>query len=168
MSNSPQATEDHPVWSPDGSHLAWTSTSQTADYDGIYVWDPGSPEKPASWVGTGDWPAWNAAGDKLVTVVNAANKEVLTAYTLDGRPALLPAPLPGHARGLTWPSLQLADSLPEALRSAAGQTPAPLAPALVTSVGGVPSNRWYVVPLQNVDAPLPQLHVLVDQSFIAL
>ncbi|HEX8991066.1 MAG TPA: hypothetical protein VF784_05260 [Anaerolineales bacterium] len=168
VSNNPQASEDHPVWSPDGGRLAWTSASQTSEYDGIYVWDARSPEKPANWVGSGDWPAWNAAGDKIVTVVNAANEELLTAYTLQGQPVLLPIALPGHVRGIAWPTLEFPDSIPQAFQSAAAQTPQPLAQSPATPATSVPANRWYVVPLQNVDAPFPQLQAQVEGSFTAL
>jgi TolB protein len=32
----------------------------------------------------------------------------------------------------------------------------------------VPNQRWYVVPISDVQAPYPQLHDLVDESFVAL
>ena len=168
VTNSPQSSENHPVWSPDGSHLAWASSSQGNDYDGVYVWDAGEPEKPANWVGSGDWPTWNATGDQIAAMVNAANQELITAYTLRGQPVLLPTPLPGHLRGLAWPNLQLADPLPEPFQVAASATPEALSLAPITPVAGVPARRWYVVPLQDVDAPYPQLHALADQSFTAL
>jgi hypothetical protein len=71
-------------------------------------------------------------------------------------------------RGLTWPRIVLPDPLPEPYTTAAAATPEVLAQAPVTPDSGVPAQRWYVVPLPDVDAPFPQLHVLVDQSFEAL
>jgi TolB protein len=168
ITNTAQASENHPVWSPDGSRLAWTAAPQTSDYNGIYVWDPADPEKPASWVAPGDWPAWNPAGDELVTMVNAANEDLLSAYTLRGQPVLLPTRLPGQLRGIAWPDISLPDPLPEAYQPAAAATPESFLPAPVAPATGVPSERWYTVPLKDVDAPYPQLHALVEQSFVAL
>ncbi len=168
LTNTPQAAEAHPAWSPDGSRLAWSASSQTSDYDGIYVWDAARPENPADWVGSGDWPAWNAAGDAIVTVVNAADQQLLAAYTLAGQPILLPAPLPGQARGLLWPGALLPDPLPAPFLAAAAATPEVLAQAPVTPVPGVPAKRWYVVPLKDVDAPYAQIHALAEQPFAAL
>ena len=54
---------------------------------------------------------------------------------------------------------------PEPLETAA---PEALSRSPVTQIPGVPARRWYVVPLQDVDAPYPQLHVLADESFTAL
>jgi TolB protein len=168
ITNTPQAAESHPTWSPDGSRLLWSTSSQTTDFDGIYVWEAGEPEKPPSWVGSGSWPAWNAAGDAIVTTVSAAGEELLTAYTVSGQPMLLPTALPGRARGLIWPADVLVDPLPDALRGAAAATPEALVHAAFTAEPGVPSKRWYVVPLQDVDAPFPRIHALADQAFSAL
>jgi TolB protein len=87
---------------------------------------------------------------------------------MHGDPLLLPTPLPGHLRGLLWPKLALPESLPETYQQAAAQTPGALWSPLVTPVSNVPSQRWYVVPLQKVQAPYPQLHALVANSFTAL
>lgn len=169
ISHTPQAAESHPVWSPDGNQLAWSSASENADYySGIYVWDAKQPDRPAVWVGDGDWPAWNSRGDEIAAGVNGPNQQRLTAYTLQGDPLLLPTPLPGYLRGIIWPNISLPKTLPQAFQQAAQVTPQALWAPAVTPVTGVPSQRWYVVPLQNVQAPYPQLHDLVDESFTAL
>lgn len=168
LSNSPQAAEDHPAWNTDGSRLAWSSSSQNIGRSGIYIWDASNPERAASWVGNGDWPAWNTSGDKIVAAVNAPNQQLLTAYTLQGQPVLLPTPLPGYLRGLLWPNVSLPDPLPQAYQQSAAQTPESLWTPIVTPIADIPSKRWYVVPLNNVQAPYPELHDLVDESFNAL
>ena len=168
LSNSPQSAESHPAWNADGSRLVWASDSLQLGYSGIYIWDVKQPTRPAQWIGDGDWPAWNPQSDQVIALLDGPNQEYLTAYTLDGRLLLAPFPLPGHARGLIWPNVSLPDPLPNVFTQAAQTTPAALwAPAL-TPVTGVPGQRWYLVDLPDVQAPYPQLHDLVDESFTAL
>ena len=161
--------ESHPVWNSDGTQLAWASAAlENVDNSGIYVWDSTQPNLPAKWVGDGDWPAWNAHGNEIVAGVTGANRELLAAYTTQGDPLLLPAPLPGTFRGIIWPDIALPNPLPQVYQQAAVQTPPALWESNVTTNAGVPSQRLYVVPLPNVQAPYPQLQVLVDDSFNAL
>jgi TolB protein len=168
LSHTPQAAESHPVWSPDGARLAWAATAPSLGYAGTYVWDSASPDHSAVWIGSGDWPAWNADGTQITTVVHAPNQDLLAAYTLTGLPVLLPEPLAGRVRGLLWQKQAWPNPLPHAFAQAAGQTPEELSVAPITQISGVPSKRWYVVPLQNVQAPSAKLHALVAQSFADL
>ncbi len=165
VSNTPQAAEAHPVWSPDGSHLAWSASVPSPGFSGIYVWDSGQPTHPAVWLGDGSWPAWNADGTQIVSASEAPNQQLLVAYTLDGRPVLLPTLMPGRLHGLTWPRAGLPDPLAQPFRSAAAETPQPISVPAVTPVAGVPSQRWYVTPLSNVQAPYAELHALVAGSY---
>ncbi len=168
LTNTKQTAETHPVWSPDGNHLAWAASSTDFSYNGIYVWDVKNPDKAPVWVGDGNWPAWNSRGDAIVAAVNGPNQTLLTAYTLQGQPLLLPTPLPGHLDGLIWPNLTLPNPMPSAYQQAAQQTPPALSEPIITTVTGVPAQRWYVVPIPSVQAPYPELHDLVKDSFEAL
>jgi len=168
LSNTSQAAESNPVWSSDGLHLAWASDPWNNDNYGIYVWDANRPNQAATWVGDGNMPAWNPTSNEIASGVEVPNQQLLIAYTLSGNALLLPVVLPGHLQGLLWQKLSLPDPLPRIYQQAAAQTPEVLGAPLVTPVSGVPANRWYVVPIQNVQAPYPQLHALVAASFVAL
>jgi TolB protein len=168
LSNSPDAAEEHPAWSADGSHLVWAAEAQTLVYSGIYIWDSARPDRPASWVGDGDWPAWDATGEQILTLLDGPNQQYLTSYTADGKLLLPPFPLPGHGRGLNWPHVSLPQRLPASYQQAAEVTATTLWAPAVTPAEDVPSQRWYVVPLNGVQAPYPQLHDLVNESFEAL
>jgi TolB protein len=103
-----------------------------------------------------------------MSLLDGPNHEYLTAYTLDGRLLLAPLPLPGHARGLIWPNVSLPDPLPASFTRAAEVTPTAMWAPVLTPVSDVPAQRWYVVDLPGVQAPYPQMHDLVDESFMAL
>lgn len=168
LSNSPNSAEEHPAWSADGERLVWASEAQSLAYSGIYIWDSTRPDRPAEWVGDGDWPAWNARGDQLLALLDGPNRQYLTSYTTDGRLLLAPFPLPGHGRGLIWPNVSLPSTLPESYQRAAEVTATALWSPRVTPAPEVPSGRWYLVDLNDVVAPYPQLHDLVDESFQSL
>ncbi|HUI89587.1 MAG TPA: DPP IV N-terminal domain-containing protein [Anaerolineales bacterium] len=169
ISQTPQAAETHPVWNSSGTQLAWAaSASQNVDDSGIYVWDATQPNRPAKWIGDGDWPAWNTRGDEIAAGVTGANQQLITAYTTGGNPLLLPTSLPGSLRGLIWPNIALPNPLPKTFQQAAAQTPPALWVPAVTPVGGLPAQRQVVVPLASVEAPYPQLHQLAVDSFNAL
>lgn len=168
LSNTELASESHPVWSPDGKRLAWASSSQSVGESGIYVWDS-TKNVPAVWIGDGNWPAWNAAGDQILTTLAAPNQTYLTAYSIDGKllQALTPFPAP-RLRGLVWANLSLPDPLPNGFQQAAQLTPAPLWAANASPVEEGSSNRWSLVDLKGVQAPYPKLHDLADEAFAAL
>ena len=168
LSNTPYASESHPIWNYDGSQLLWASTSQTVGYSGLYIWNAGDPDRVAHWIGEGSWGAWNETAEQIVAVYSAPNQEYITSYDIKGNLLLPPIQLNGRVRGLTWGFANLPDPIPDSFKQAASITPAPLWSPVLTPVGDVPGQRWYVVPLANVQAPFPQLHDLVDDSFISL
>ena len=168
LSNTPDSAEEHPAWSADGSHLLWSAEAQTLGYSGIYVWDSARPDRPAEWLGDGDWPAWNAGGDQILAFLDGPNEQYLTSYTLTGRLLLAPFLLPGHGHGLIWPHASLSDPMPASYQQAAAVTATALWSPAVTPAEDVPAQRWTVVSLNNVQAPYPQMHDLVDEAFQAL
>jgi TolB protein len=168
LSNTEAASESHPVWSPDGSRLAWASTAQSVGRSGIYLWNA-NKNIPATWIGDGNWPAWNESGDQVLTTVAAPNESYLTAYSADGRLLQALTPFPAAAlRGLTWANLILPDELPGAFQQAAELTPAPLWAPNGEPVPEGASNRWSLVDVPGVQAPYPKMHDLADEAFAAL
>ncbi|MBN2117461.1 MAG: PD40 domain-containing protein [Anaerolineales bacterium] len=168
LSNTELASESHPIWSYDGDRLAWASASSTMGRGGIYIWNA-SNNLPASWVGDGNWPAWNASGDQIITTVAAPNNTYIITYTPEGQllQALTPFPAP-ILRGLTWANLVMPDPWPQAFQRSAELTPASLWAANGEPLSEGVSNRWSLVDLEGVQAPHPQMHDLADEAFAAL
>jgi TolB protein len=168
LSNTADAEESHPAISPDGKYVAWATLYQTVGYSGVYILDMTDPTRPPRWAGDGNWPAWNAKGDQIAAIVNGPNKQYLTSYSIDGKLLLSPDPLPGYTRGLLWSDITLPEPLPRDFQQSMIFTPVPLWAPAVTPESSVPNQRWYVVDIPDVQAPYPQLHDLVDESFAAL
>ena len=169
LSNTPFAAENHPIWNFDGSQLLWSSTSQSVGFSGLYIWDAKDPNRTARWIGDGSWGAWNETAEKIVAVTISANQNYITSYDISGKLLLSPTPLIGRVRGLTWSFANLSNPLPDSFTQAAIDSPPVLwSPIITPAAEVVPNQRWYVVPVEDVQAPYPQLHDLVDESFNAL
>jgi len=168
LSNTPLASENHPLWNDDGSQLLWSSTSQTVGYSGLYVWDASLPQRTAHWVSDGIWGAWNPSANQLIAITNSPNTQYITYYDLAGNLIVPPVPLKGTVRGLTWGPAKLPSPFPSSFSQAAADLPPALWAPMVTPAADIPNQRWYLVPIENVQAPYPQLHDLVDESFNAL
>ncbi len=168
LSNTPLAAESYPVWNYDGSKLLWISASQTIGFSGIYIWESNDPTRSAHWVGDGIRGAWNETAEKIVAITRSANQNYLTAYDFKGSLLIPPTPIHGRVRGLAWGFASLPNPFPDAFMRAARDIPPALWAPIITPVAEVPNQRWYVVPVPGVQAPYPQLHDLVDESFNAL
>ncbi len=167
-SHNPQGSQSHPAWSPDGEELAWASMDANSGMSSIYVWGGRQPALPPRWVGSGDWPVWEENGH-LATRLTTANQNYLTAFDASSSGLSLPAMLlPGTLRGLSYGMTTLPNPLPPAIQVAAASTPAPLYQPTLSPQAGIPSGRAALVPLQGVQAPYPQMHDMVDESFQAL
>jgi TolB protein len=164
LSRRPGAAEAHPAWSPDGTALAWASVENGAH--NLLIWDGESEPRRA---GSGDWPAWSPDGRALASAIQEPLRALLAATTADGSVlALPPVALPGPPAGLEWKDAALPAALPEALARAAQATLAALWEPALQPLPDVPDGRHHLAPLAGVEAPYPQLHDLVDESFQAL
>jgi len=168
LSNTPFAAENHPLWNFDGAQLLWSSTSQTVGFSGLYIWNANDPTRSARWIGDGSWGAWNETAEKIVAVTSSANQNYITAYDINGTLLLSPTPLSGRVRGLAWGFANLPNPFPASFAQAAAESLAALWSPVITPAADVPNQRWYVVPIADVQVPYPQLHDLADESFNAL
>jgi TolB protein len=168
LSKTSQAAERNPMWA--GNRLLWVAEAQSFGLSGAYVWDANQPDRPARWVADSDWAAWNPSPQlpRIATVLNGPNTDYLSASSLDGGLLVPPRPLPGFVRGLLWLTLDLPNPLPQPFRAASAYTPVAPWALKVTPLAEGPKQRWTVVPLHDVQAPYPELHDLVDESFEAL
>ncbi len=166
LSNTPLSNESHPVWSFNGSKLAWAVNSYGERPSGIYVWTPDLPA-PASYIGEGDWAVWNQRGDSLLVMLEGGGTNYLSAYTLNGTLLLQPWQLPGTLNGMLWLPNPLPETLSKSYQDAANKTPAPLW-NVIRSTADALSVRENLAELDDVQAPVPQLHDSVNESFEAL
>ncbi|MBN1665921.1 MAG: PD40 domain-containing protein [Anaerolineales bacterium] len=165
LSQEDEQSAAHPVWSPDGRYLAWAAITRQGLHR-ILIWDSQAPRTPAVDVGSGDWPAFSPDGRLIMTSWLTPQDSYLTAYDLS-RPdlaVLAPLRMPGLIGGLLWspvaPSGDLARlDLP---------TPTPLWTPGLSQPTRAAGERYNLVELETVQAPYPQLHDLVDESFQAL
>ncbi len=167
ISNTPLTNETHPIWSWDGSKLAWAANSYNGQPSGIYVWEEAHPDIPATRIGEGDRAAWNQRGDSLLVMIEGGSANYLSAYSLDGNLLLQPWQLPGTLNGMLWLPEPLPETLPSTYQDAANVTPIPLWD-VARSTPEALSVRENLVELADIQAPFPQLHDEVDESFEAL
>jgi TolB protein len=156
---------DHPVWSPDGRFLAWGAVTDTGLHK-IYVWDRENPKEPPQDQGGGDWPTWSPDGQALLAILKTPYENYLTAYPFQRPGAVLLPPIlfRGNITGLAWGSA--ADRTD--LNGIPLPSPTPLWHIQVDPDSQQPGRRWGLIPLREVEAPHPQLHDRVDESFRAL
>lgn len=168
LSQDPQGAEDHPAWSPSGEALVWASHREGTD--SLMRWEVDQPDKAAQYLGSGDWPVWSPDGQAILARLRDPVQTYVATYIthsqgLMGMPALA---MPGEVEGMTWlPTPPPANSVAQLSREAA-ITPTPLWLLALTPDPDIPSGRRGIIPLQDVQAPDPRLHDMVDEAFQAL
>ena len=167
LSNTELATESHPVWSHDGTKLAWASSSQSVGQSGIYVWDA-NRNVPAEWIGDGDYPAWDPGSDEIITTYDAPNETFLVTYSPEGHILQPLSPFPASLQGVAWGNVVLANPLPNKFQQTARLTPPVLWQPNGEPISEGGSGRYSLIDLQNVQAPYPQISDRADEAFNAL
>ncbi len=165
ISNSPDSSDTHPAWSPDGIRLAWASQT-IGQVDSIYTWDSNHPEQLPRLVGAGDFPIWSASGNEIATRLTAPNQDYLLAYALDGTLSLPPTPV-NQIRGMDW-HLERVNGLPLVFYKQAMLTPTALWQMQIQLNVDSPGQRASIIKMLDMEAPYPYLHDAVNESFSAL
>ncbi len=170
VSRNSYSTEAHPVWSPDGTRLAWSSTSVDG-FQAVQIWNVDQPfDRPLS-MNSGDWLAWSPQGDELLAGFSTPNQTYLTLYAWRENGLALPVVrLAGAIKGMSWGRGELPPvaSLPAGLAEAARMTPTPPWAPVVIPDSDVPGGRAQLIPLEGIEAPYGMLQDRVDESFYAL
>jgi TolB protein len=166
LSQDSENSAGHPAWSPDGRFLVWGALDLQGIHN-LYIWENGATATPPRRFSSGDWPVWSPNGDMVVTTLVTPRQTYLTAYQAGGSDILTLPPilLPGDVRGLAWMDSTIPQNF---LGKYAQVTPTPLWQPELTTEPKVPNGRRNVVSLEDVQAPFPQLHDMVDESFIVL
>ena len=167
ISQNKRVREQYPSWSPDGRVLAWSGRQD--GYRNIYKQNLSQPGSKPQVVGNGSISAWSPGGRVIMAALQTPNQTYLTGYRSDMHGlALPPIPLNGSLRGLSWSPAELFSPLPEHIQTASRLTPTPAWSVGLHPEVEMPEARFNVIPLENVEAPYPFLHDLVDESFIAM
>jgi TolB protein len=165
ISRSAEIMAKNPTWSPDGRFLTWAAITEDGLHK-IYLWDSSEPGSAPREVGSGDCPVWSPDGQTLLTTLETPYTTYLTAYHVHhlGMVVIPPLQLPGEVEGLLWEDVSISGDLGES----ADWIPEPLWLPVLTAEPGLPTGRQSLVPLSDVEAPYPQLHDMVDESYQAL
>lgn len=164
LTQTPDINETHPVWSHDGTRIAYTATVNGVEGVGYrYVDQPGGE---SVLIGRGKMPAW-APNDASVLYMFEVNRRTqLIAKAPDSFGAASDATtLPGPAEDPDWTSA----TLPVAFVQSGGLPPNPQVsdPPYVEDDRPQTSGLYGLALLNGVTAPLPRLSSRVNESFEA-
>jgi TolB protein len=154
-----------PVWSPDGSMLAWERRSDVSTIEVRSVSEEmGTPNT----VGTGNFPFWSPDGGTLLTRVDTPNQFFLTGYAVSNGVSVFPLiTLPAEASAIQWSggdSFQNIAAILNSLEVTPYETPCP--PGQTTPPGS--TDRFSLVNLDSVTAPNPMLSETSGECFVML
>lgn len=166
LSQNSETRESNPIWSPDGSQLAWSSND--GNIDTVFTWDSNFRSLPPKEGFTGSMPSWDRTGKVIASSVRNPNGTDLVVHDLETNLLVVPQTnLPGSIKGISWIAGPQTGFLSLFL-TAENMAPSPdLFIAKPTQTPG-PGGRKGVLPLRKVDAPYPFLQDLAIDSYEAL
>ena len=162
LTNTPRIAEIGPVFSPDGSHLAYSMLSNGIDL--ILIQDLGDLGRAPVQLSQGRVVAWSPDGQSIAAVLRNPNETHIKNYSLsDNWMTSLGFPLANGVVSLDWTSSGLPGEL-----FTSGVTELTPTPLYVFTNHPADSGRFSLVDLPDISAPHPALSDAVDEAFNAL
>lgn len=168
LTHSADIDESRPIWSPDGSALAYEGVSDGIPL--IYVQSLVQPNPGPTVIGQGTSPAWSPDGGELAFVVTRAQGTLLLTGQYGAWNSSVQAfALPAKVTGLSWSGAGLPNPPQGSVAFAAS---APIAPAYTEAIAAVQGQNdapYRLINLGGVSASSqPYLSDQVDSSFTAM
>lgn len=154
-----------PVWSPDGSSLAW---ERKAEESFIELMQLSGENTAVISIGSGESPFWSPDGKTLLASVNTPNQSFLTGYAVSNGVAVYPLiSVPALPSSFHWAgvnSFQKIIAILSTTEVTSWQNPCQTTSQIFTNA----NNRFSLVDIPAVTAPNPMLSDTTDDCFASL
>ncbi|MBI9048250.1 MAG: PD40 domain-containing protein [Anaerolineaceae bacterium] len=163
ITKSASIEEKNPAWLPSGKYIAWSAASNSHAGAYQYNYETGETITPFT---ESDQFAWSPDGLTMLSIIQHPNGSSINFYQNNGETVF---PLQFTKRnifGLDWAGNPFVENVLQYPYSGFTDTPQiSLWEPDIDTDPPPPSNRFAVVPLNNVSAPYPFIHDLADESF---
>lgn len=155
----------HPVFSPDGTELAWSAMQD--GFRSVFVWNLTHPDQTPRVIGRGDNITWSPDNLVILSTLDQPLDTYLTAYSvLDNNLVMPPFHLQGEVSGISWHATDSSWLQNPWVQQIQSYQDTPLYNIQITPV--VESGRYNIVQVPNLSLQYPYLQDSVDESFEAL